>query len=242
VSAPAVAARTYVAIGALLALGGLFASLGTWQLRRAEASRETFAAFAARAAEAPLATLPDAFSESQRFLKVEVRGEYLPEPQILLDNMLHDGAAGYHVLTSLRVAGRRELALVNRGWVPLRGDRSTLPDIVVDAAPRHVVGRLERLPRPGLRLGGVEPPAAATATAVLQFPTADEIGRLLGEPVLDYQLLLEPAEPDGYVRDWRAPGMRAERHLSYAGQWFALAVGSVAAALVIAWKTARRRA
>jgi surfeit locus 1 family protein len=242
VSAPAVAARTYVAIGALLVLGGLFASLGAWQLRRAEASRETFATFAARAAEAPLATLPDGLTEAHRFLKVEVRGEYLPEPQFLLDNMLHDGAAGYHVLTGLRVAGRRELVLVNRGWVPLRGDRSTLPDIVVDATHRQVVGRLERLPRPGLRLGGAEPPATAAATAVLQFPTADEIGELLGEPVLDYQLLLEPAEPDGYLRDWRAPGMRAEQHLSYAGQWFALAVGGVAAALVIAWKTARRRA
>ena len=27
-------------------------------------------------------------------------------PQFLLDNMLHDGAAGYHVLTALRIAGR----------------------------------------------------------------------------------------------------------------------------------------
>ena len=38
-------ARTYVAIVGLLALGGVFASLGAWQLRRAEASRATLAQF-----------------------------------------------------------------------------------------------------------------------------------------------------------------------------------------------------
>jgi len=241
VTAPHVTARTYVAIGALLVFGALFASLGTWQLRRAETSRETYVRFAARAVETPLTALPDAFDEAQRFLRIEVRGEYLSEPQFLLDNMLHDGVAGYHVLTGLRMADRRELLLVNRGWVPLGGDRRVLPTVAVDAAPRVVVGRVERLPRPGIRLGSAAPDDAATTSIVLTYPTADDIARVLGEPVLDYQLLLDSVEGDGYVRDWRAPGMQAERHVSYAGQWLALAVGAVAAALVIAWKTARRR-
>jgi surfeit locus 1 family protein len=241
VTTPAVTARTYVAIGALLVFGALFASLGAWQLRRAEASRETFSSFATRAVEAPLTALPDDFDEAQRFRRIEVRGEYLPEPQFLLDNMLHDGVAGYHVLTGLRVAGRRELVLVNRGWMPLGGDRRVHPRVAVDAAPRLIVGRIERLPRPGMRLGSAAAAGTATTTIVLQYPTADDIGRVLGEPVLDYQLLLDSAEADGYVREWRAPGMQPERHVSYAGQWLALAIGAVAAALVIAWKTARRR-
>jgi surfeit locus 1 family protein len=240
VTAAAVTARTYVAIGALLVFGALFASLGAWQLRRAETSRDTHLRFAARAVETPLTALPNAFDEAQRFLD---RGawEYLSEPQFLLDNMLHNGVAGYHVLTGLRVAGRRELVLVNRGWVPLGGDRRVLPTVTVDAAPRLVVGRVERLPRPGLRLGLAAPAVTATTSIVLQYPTADDIARVLGEPVLGYQLLLDSGEADGYVREWRAPGMQAERHVAYAGQWLALAVGAVAAALVIAWKTARRR-
>jgi cytochrome oxidase assembly protein ShyY1 len=64
----------------------------------------------------------------------------------------------------------------------------------------------------------------------------------LGEPIVDYQLLLDAAAPDGYVRDWRAPVLPPDRHLAYAGQWAALAFGAVAAALVIAFRTARRRA
>jgi surfeit locus 1 family protein len=146
------------------------------------------------------------------------------------------------VITGLRVAGRRELVLVNRGWVPVGTDRRALPDVAVDAMPRRIAGRLERLPRPGLRLGAAEPAATETAAIVMQYPTAADVERVLGQSVLDYQLLLDPEEADGYVRDWRAPGMQPERHLSYAGQWFALAIGAVAAGLVIGWKTARLKA
>src|SRR5688572_24864893 len=145
-------ASTYLAVVGLLALAALFASLGSWQLRRAEASRVTLAQFASGAAGDALATLPTHLDEGVRFRRVEVEGEYVEAPQFLLDNMLHDGAVGYHVLTALRMSGRREQLLVNRGWVSAGRDRGVLPDVVVEAASRRVTGRLERLPRPGLRL------------------------------------------------------------------------------------------
>jgi cytochrome oxidase assembly protein ShyY1 len=59
--------------------------------------------------------------------------------------------------------------------------------------------------------------------------------------VFDYQLLLDAGMPDGFVREWRAPGVAPERHLGYAGQWWALAIGAVAAAIVIAYRTGRRK-
>jgi cytochrome oxidase assembly protein ShyY1 len=55
-------------------------------------------------------------------------------------------------------------------------------------------------------------------------------------------VLLDADAPDGYVRDWQAPTLGPERHVAYAGQWFALAVGAAAAAVVIAVRTARRKA
>jgi surfeit locus 1 family protein len=236
-------ASTYLAVVGLLALAALFASLGSWQLRRAEASRVTLAQFASGAAGDALATLPTHLDEGVRFRRVEVEGEYVEAPQFLLDNMLHDGAVGYHVLTALRMSGRREQLLVNRGWVSAGRDRGVLPDVVVEAASRRVTGRLERLPRPGLRLGDDDPRAGAAAPAiVLQYPTAETLALRLGEPVLDYQLLLDAGEPQGYVRDWRAPGVAPERHLSYAGQWLLLAAGAFATALVMAVRMVRRKA
>jgi surfeit locus 1 family protein len=232
-------ASTYVAIGGLLALAALFSSLGAWQLRRAETSSATLAQFASGAAEDVLERLPGELDDDVRFHRAEVYGEYVGEPQFLLDNMLHDGVAGYHVLTALRIRGRGERLLVNRGWVPAGGDRRVLPDVSVGAEARTVSGRLERLPRPGMRLG--EDAGAAGTVVVLQYPTAADLARRLEQPVFDYQLLLEPGEPDGFVRDWRAPGVAPERHLSYAGQWLALAVGALAAALVMGVRTLRRK-
>jgi surfeit locus 1 family protein len=231
---------TYAAIIGLLALAALFASLGTWQLRRAEATRATLARFASGTAGAVLESLPRELDDDARFRRVALGGEYVPQPQFLLDNMLHEGAPGYQVLTALRVPGSAERVLVNRGWVPAGDDRSVLPDVAVDAGARTVSARLERLPRPGLRLGG-QPADRGAATVVLQYPTAAELARRLGAPVFDYQLLLDASAEDGYVRDWRAPGIAPERHWSYAGQWLALALGALAAALGMAVRAARRK-
>jgi surfeit locus 1 family protein len=221
--------------------GVLFASLGAWQLRRADESRATLARFAAGGAEATLTAPPRTLDDGVRFRRLEVDGELVGLPQFLLDNMLNEGVTGYHVLTALRVPGVRERVLVNRGWVPAGGDRAVLPHVAVAQGARRVVGRLERLPRPGLRLGAAAGEAPRDPALVLQYPTAADVAAILGEPVLDYQLLLDPAEPDGYVRQWQAPGLAPERHWAYAGQWLALAVGAVGAAAVILFKAWRRR-
>jgi len=233
-------ASTYVAIFGLLALAALFAALGTWQLERAEASRATVAQFASAAAGDMLASLPRELDDDVRFRRVEIDGEYVTQPQFLLDNMLHEGAAGYQVLTALRVAGVEQRVLVNRGWVPAGPDRAVLPDVAVDEGARTVSGRIERLPRPGLRLGE-EIEDHGQPTVVLQYPTAAELARRLRAPVFDYELLLDPGADDGYVRDWRAPGLGPERHLSYAGQWWALGLGALAASIVMAVKAMRRK-
>jgi surfeit locus 1 family protein len=234
-------ARTLVAIVGLALLAALFAYLGTWQLRRADESRDIAARFAAGVAAAPREAPPSALGEGQRFSRLLVHGSYVAAPQFLLDNMLHEGMAGYQVLTPFKIEGSSRWLLVNRGWVAGDGDRRILPHVEVDTAPRTVIGRLERLPRPGIELG--EPAALGTEVpvAVVEYPTAEELAERIGEPLFAYELLLDPAEPDGYVRDWQAPGLAPERHLAYAGQWLALAAGAMVAAVTIAFRTLRRR-
>ena len=34
---------------------------------------------------------------------------------------------------------------------------------------------------------------------------------------------LDPEAPQGYLREWRAPGFKPEKHEAYATQWFAMA-------------------
>jgi surfeit locus 1 family protein len=239
VSARLPSARMLVAIVGLVSIAAVLASLGAWQLRRAAESRILGEHFASSAEDPALGRAPDAVTDELRFRRLRVRGSYAPGKQFLLDNRVHEGIAGYEVLTPLRLADDHRWLLVNRGWVPVGPDRSALPDVAVDAGPREVTGRIERLPRPGMKLGAA--PAAAGAVAVVLYPTPAELAVALGEPLLDYALLLDGEAADGYVRDWRAPGLAIERHLAYAGQWLLLAIGAFGAGVAIAIRASRAR-
>jgi surfeit locus 1 family protein len=230
---------TWLAVGSLLVLGGLFVTFGRWQWDRAAESRVRAERFESAAAGQALAAAPSSLTDGvDRFRRLDVGGAYLPNRQVLLDNVVHEGVAGYQVLTPLRADEGSPLLLVNRGWLPAGPDRRVLPDVAVDAAPRRVRGRLDSLPRPGLRLPSSLPDPPQRVT-VLSYPEAADLAALLGEPVHDYQVLLDTDEPDGYLRDWHAPGLAPERHLAYAGQWFLFAAGAVAAAVVIAVRALR---
>jgi surfeit locus 1 family protein len=235
------AARLILAVTGLVLLAAGFGVLGSWQLRRAGESRALAERFAATAAEEPLVEAPTAWSDDVRFRRLRVRGSYAGDRQFLLDNRVHDGVAGYEVLTPFELAGEQRWVVVNRGWIPAYPDRSVLPDVRIEAGLRELDGRVERLPQPGLRLGAPDAMRAPAPVSVVLYPTAAELGARLGVTLPDYQVLLDEHEPDGFVRDWRAPGLAPQRHLAYAGQWLLLAVGSCGAAAAIALK-ARARA
>jgi surfeit locus 1 family protein len=234
VSARARLVRSLIAIAGLLGLAGACGWLCSWQLGRAAESREISARFAAAGEATGLDTAPDELTEDLRFQRVALQGRYVVEPQVLLDGRVHDDAAGYEVLTALELADGRNV-LVDRGWIRADPDRRVLPDVSVDADPREVRGRLERLPRAGLKLGEsrVIAPGAGPVIVAL-YPTAADIGRWLHSPVEDYMLLLDADADDGFVRDWQAPVMSPERHLAYAGQWLVFGLGSIAAAVAVA--------
>lgn len=200
----------------------LFCSAGFWQLGRAREKRAIFDAFEQNTdGESVLNPVADNEAGQYLYRRFTLTGRYVPQRQILLDNMVHDGRPGYQVLTPLRVDTTS--VLVNRGWLPADRDRKVLPDVSVTDKIRTVTGRLYRLPRAGYELK----PAASQANDAwprrLSFPSAGEIGTQTGFPVHDYQLLLDPADTDGYVRDWHPAMMRPEKHLAYAIQWFMMA-------------------
>jgi len=234
--------RTAAAIAGLVLFGVVFTVAGIWQLRRADENSALAAQFAAGTDAVPLTEPPAALTDANRFHRVAVEGAYVPAPQFLLDNMLHEGVAGYHVLTVMRVADSTRRLIVNRGWIAAGSDRRVLPDVGVATGPRTITGRIERLPRPGMRLGrsSAAPAAPTTETvAVVEYPTMAELSAKLDQPLFDYQLLLDPAAPGGYARDWLAPGVGPERNWAYAGQWFVFAVGALGAAITLAIRSAR---
>ena len=69
---------------------------------------------------------------------------------------------------------------------------------------------------------------------LVSFPRMEQLGAALGHELHPQLILLDPASPDGYTRDWRPAGLGPERHLAYAAQWFALAATAVVIWIVLA--------
>ncbi|MEO7387255.1 MAG: SURF1 family protein [Gammaproteobacteria bacterium] len=205
---------------------------GVWQLHRAAEKRDILARFATAGAADALQRLVSGDDAGElRYRMVNATGRYDTAHQVLLDNMSDAGRPGYQVLTPLQTPDGA--VLVNRGWVPANGDRQVLPDTGVGGGIRQVLGRIDRLPRPGIALTTPAPPPQAPWPRRLLFPTTAEISAQLGIPLRDYQLLLDPVAPDGYVRDWHPGGMTPDRHLAYAVQWFGLALTVVVIYVVL---------
>ena len=198
----------------------LFVALGNWQLGRAAEKRALNEEFT-RAG--PALPLPPASVAIPRYQRVRANGSYDSDHQFLLDNMGEAGRAGMHVLTPL-VLSNGNAVLVDRGWLPFGASRDQLPDVAVTAAQRSVTGRLDDLPRPGIELAA---PVGSGWPRLASYPHMQELAAALGRELHPQLILLDPRQPDGFVRNWQLRGTTPVRHLSYAIQWFAFAATAV---------------
>jgi len=235
------APRPLTVLAVALAIAACVA-LGDWQLGRAREKQALIDAFR-RGDTLHIDVTSQRLDGLPRYQAVRARGAYLPQRQILLDNMISaDGRPGYRVLTPFRRAHQDRLLLVDRGWVPLDPDREHPPPLGVGADTREIAGRVDRLPVPGLRLAPALRAAGQLPAAwprVLNYPSAVDLAAVLEAPVEPDVVLLHPQAADGYERNWQ-PAVRLSptRHIAYAIQWFAFAA---LAALVLLASSVRRR-
>jgi surfeit locus 1 family protein len=164
-----------------------------------------------------------ASGELADFRTVRVRGRYDLAHQLLLDNRLYQGHAGYHVLTPLRLADGESVVLVNRGWVPTGLDRAVLPELPGPADDMVVEAITSLPPEDPFRLADVEESHAGWPKVVQQIDLV-RLERLLETRLLPVVLLLDESGESGFVRDWQPVyGVTPDKHRAYAMQWFTLA-------------------
>ena len=65
------------------------------------------------------------------------------------------------------------------------------------------------------------------------FPNFEDLADTLEMPVLDYQLLLDPADDDGFQRLWAPRVMDPAKHRAYAAQWFGFALLALVLVMVL---------
>jgi surfeit locus 1 family protein len=202
----------------------LFVTAGHWQQGRMEQKEALRAQFAAASANppAPLPAEPVDWT-AWRYRPVAVEGTFDVARQILIDNKVEDGRAGYHVVTPLVLADGRAV-LVDRGWIAAGETRAQLPLAPSPAGPVTVRGRVNM---PAAHY--VELAQAAPTGGVWQNLDPARFAAASGLPVLP--IVLEQTAPligstrtsDNLVRNWPAPDFGIEKHRIYMMQWYLFA-------------------
>jgi surfeit locus 1 family protein len=201
--------------------------LGFWQLGRADEKRSFFGQqkLSSNKEEVELLSLLPNGLENLRYRKVKIAGHYDQHHQFLIDNQIVSGRAGYFVMTPLVLAGVNKAVLVNRGWVPLNKDRHILPNITIKSgAKMNLTGRINNFPVVGMKLAGAEIPTESWPS-VVQLVDINILSTKLGIPLFPFQVELDPALSEGFLRDWKINSIISpEKHVAYAVQWFGLAI------------------
>lgn len=222
-------------VGTLLALVGIVSvgHLGVWQLNRAEEKRALLEQMTSGAAT--VRTLDSVADDVPRYQTVKATGRYDASHQILLDNMPSRlGMPGFRVLTPFELPGDGWI-LVDRGWLPMGSSREALPNVDVGGDERTILGRIDDLPRPGLRLQSQA--SGEGWPRVMNYPERADVERALGRTVAPRIVRLDPAQSDGFERTFAPrPDFGPGRHIAYAVQWFALGVTMLVVYLILSFK------
>lgn len=210
----------FVAAALAVVLG---VSLAQWQTRRALEKEAIEAKMSAREAAAPLdlnSALPRI--DEAEFRRVVVKGEFIRDWPVYLDNRPYQGNAGFYLLMPFRIAGSDKHILVARGWVKRDiFDRTRLPSITTPSGVMQIEGVIRRHPGHVLQLGRAEPLRPGAIVQNLDMQDFAQASKLNTVPLMIEQV---SDTRDGLVRDWSRPSAGVEKHRGYAFQWYALAV------------------
>ncbi|MGE4615774.1 MAG: SURF1 family protein [Gammaproteobacteria bacterium] len=218
--------RRFILFAVFGTVFALLSTLGFWQLHRAEEKRVRYDRFTARLSEAPLSFdmieqhTPQA---EDLWRRTEVSGRYL-ESQVLLDNRILRGQAGYEVLTPF-VSESGQAVLINRGWIPLGGRRDRQVKLPVPTDQVTVRGFLGAEPIVGIGLPGANHGVERLGVNLIriQRPELGEIAKVLSLELWPVLIYLDAGAPGALTVEFSPPGDGSTKHTAYAVQWFAMA-------------------
>lgn len=201
----------------------LFLVLGNWQLQRADIKRDIEQRYQAQLDQPyRYLVLESEADENLVYQKISLKGAYLDNRVLLVDNKIHQGQAGYHVLVPFMIAGAHKTVLVNRGWMAAGYDRAQLPEVRKPRVPDRLKGIVTLPSTEGFRMGRVE----LSSQWPQRIPYIDmaRIQQGIDFDILPYVIWLSDEVDDFYVRDWRPVWSPPEKSEAYAVQWFSFAL------------------
>jgi surfeit locus 1 family protein len=205
-----------------------FMRLSLWQLDRAAEKVEAQQALEldSRTNAQPLEDIPAGHlhpSNAELVNRhVSLAGEFDNERTILLLGEFFDGQIGYGVVTPFRLDSNNHLVLVHRGWTTGVLPVNTRPELRPYEGPVELTAQIYLPPK----TARIDPSQIDPSTWPLRIRRLDfdAITEVLEEPVFPFEVRLTAQQPGGLVRHWPAVHYDVNQNLSYAVQWFGLAL------------------
>lgn len=218
--------------------------LGQWQTRRGDEKQAIQARIRARAA-APAIVMDDSVghldSAQGEYRRARLRGQFLSDWTIYLDNRPYQGRPGLYVLTPFKIAESKSSVIIERGWIPRDlSDRSKLPVVLTPQGEVEIEGVLRLSAGHLLQLGSPEPIRPGAMLQNLDIAAFDKASGISLLPFVIEQQADARNLGDGLVRDWPSASLGIERHRGYAIQWYALAMMAVIFFVVTGFRSGKK--
>ena len=158
-----------------------------------------------------------------------LRGTWLPQYTVYLDNRQMRGQPGFYVVTPLQLENSQDVVLVQRGWLPRNFlDRTQLPPLDTPTGVVALEGRVARPPSKLFEFAAVQSPTGAGKPAqrsshIRQNLDLADFRAETQLPLRDVSVLQTGDASEGLLRDWPEVASGVEKHYGYAFQWFGLA-------------------
>ena len=218
--------RAWVVLIATLVGIVVTANMGFWQLRRATQKVVMQTAMESRSLLAELGASDLARTseeaEMQHHRRVRLRGRWITDRTVFLDNRQMNGRVGFYVVTPMQLVDRPEVVLVQRGWVPRdQQDRTRLPQVSTPRADIDVAGTIAPPPARLYEFSGMTGGAIRQNLDIASFAIESGLP-LLPLSVKQSDAISSITAGDALVRQWPRPAVDVQKHYGYAFQWFAL--------------------
>jgi len=223
--------RRVIVLVVTLELMALTASLGVWQWSRAQEKWRLEESVELMKTRPPLSqddylAFKDPVDELHR--RVILRGQWLAEETIYLDNRAMNSQAGFWVMTPLALNNRVSV-LVQRGWIPRNAnDRTEIAPYDTPNSEVQIEARISQGPSKMFDLGEDKP---------LEFKTRDEARSLRIRQNVELSAFAKERDlhlmgnvveigphSGGLRRDWPVPASTAFKNVGYTVQWFAMSL------------------
>lgn len=229
--------RTAVlALVALLATGAIL--LGRWQLRRLHDRRASNVERIAALEAPPVRVGPGTTEAEADGRRITMQGEFDTARQVLLRGRVHRSAPGLHVVTAFRGEGGGPVVWVLRGFV-YTPDGVTPPDTITAPTPGPVTveGIAYRLPETD---NGGQPIDAGAHRSYRRLDRT-ALNQLLPAALDLYIIESGDQAGPGRLPTAEPPLLDDGPHLSYAIQWFGIALAIAAFGIIVVRRDGRAR-